>query len=196
MINLINVQENKYIYSLYPSDEAKFFLNFNWYWNHLSHQRAELNERYVEYKGMIVGYVVYGQHYSDRLLENKVKGISEIYHLVIDSEYQGFKIGHQVMARLIELLLDSEKFNKVYVAFAPENIAAKNFYEKLGFLNTNLNNYDDDPLYSISKKIPFVEVVDKEINIVDQSIRSSWEAQSRESFKEFNWDKWREGLVE
>jgi len=88
-----DVKDDKFVHSIYPGDDFKFYLNYNWYWNGIAKFKNDLVEHYILLDDEVVGYVVYGPHYSDRLLENKRESIAEIYHIILDSDHHGRGIG-------------------------------------------------------------------------------------------------------
>lgn len=191
-----DVKDEKFVHSIYPGDDFKFYLNYNWYWNGIVKLRKELVEKYIVLDDEVVGYVVYGPHFSDRLLENRIQGIAEIYHIILDSNHHGRGVGGQVMHDITSLLLKLDVYKKVYVAFAPSNSGAENFYKNVGFTDTSIKNYDDDPIFEILNIPTAKELKDADPSRkIDSSIRSDWEKGSRESLSEWSWNDWRAGRV-
>ena len=56
-----------------------------------------------------------------------------IYRLMIDHKYQGKGYGKAAMDKLIDMIKEDTSHHVIYLSFEPENIGAKQLYEKLGF---------------------------------------------------------------
>lgn len=202
MISFLNLNEkNKNeIHYLYPGDEGKYWVNFNWYWEHLSKERIGIEAQliYADNIESPIGFIAYGQHYEDRLLKEPLKGISEIYHIVVHDKVQRRGIGKAVTIKALKYLAAKESFDSAYVACHPDNKAATAMYLKLGFKEKS-KNYDDDPIYSISKsEISKLEVEPLTLAplFIDKENYAGWYDQSLDSQKDFNWNNWELGLEE
>ena len=102
--------------------------------------------------------------------------------------------GGQVVYDLTVSLLNQDMYKKVYVAFAPDNSGAEKFYRSIGFNDTGIKNYDEDPVFEILKRSNNRSL--KEVNPsskIDPSIRIDWEKGSREALSEWSWDDWKAG---
>jgi len=60
-----------------------------------------------------------------------------IYRLMIDKDYQGKGYGRQAMELLIAEIQNIPDRRVLYISFEPENVAAKQLYESLGFVPDN-----------------------------------------------------------
>lgn len=56
-----------------------------------------------------------------------------IYRLMIDNNHQSKGYGKTAMERLIERIKEDMNHRVIYISFEPENVWAKQLYEKLGF---------------------------------------------------------------
>lgn len=56
-----------------------------------------------------------------------------IYRLMIDNKHQSKGYGKAAMEMLIERIKEDIQHRVIYISFEPENVWAKNLYEKLGF---------------------------------------------------------------
>lgn len=56
-----------------------------------------------------------------------------IYRLMIDSKHQSKGYGKAAMEKLIEKIKEDIQHRVIYISFEPENVWAKQLYEKLGF---------------------------------------------------------------
>jgi diamine N-acetyltransferase len=198
VIDLQQIRSDNYykIHDLYPGNEAKYWINYNWYWTELADRRTGIHTRLVTLSedSVAVGFIALGKHYSDRLLKCHVEGSYEIYHMVIDQAFQGNGIGLASTVKAIRFLASFADCKKIMIAHHPENIAAKKLYSKLGFIEV-ARNYDDDPLMELD--VPsFVPPTIFEIRVppIQQQVSESWRAGSVNSQKEFNWDNWENGL--
>lgn len=55
---------------------------------------------------------------------------------MVSEENQGKGYGRAGMEALIELLEEKPGCDEIYISWVPENIAAENLYESLGFVKT------------------------------------------------------------
>lgn len=56
-----------------------------------------------------------------------------IYRLMIDAKHQSKGYGKLAMEKLIETIKEDTQHRVIYISFEPENVWAKQLYEKLGF---------------------------------------------------------------
>ncbi|MGU3470746.1 GNAT family N-acetyltransferase [Paenibacillus sp. D51F] len=56
-----------------------------------------------------------------------------IYRLMIDTKHQSRGYGKVAMEMLIERIKEDTQHRVIYISFEPENVWAKQLYEKLGF---------------------------------------------------------------
>jgi diamine N-acetyltransferase len=187
----------KSVHQIYPGDEGKYWVNFNWYWLELSKRRPGIQARFVslgKHSGSI-GFLAYGPHFSDRQLTKAVNNSCEMYHIVIDSQYQGQGLGKLATIHSLKEMVESSNCEQVLVACHPDNKTATQLYTKLGFVEVG-KNYDGDPLYAITKaqilKMPTPSFPLKSAGI--NSRPDSWESESTASEKEFSWDAWEKDL--
>lgn len=199
MLDFVEVDSSNYhsIHELYPGDKAKYWVNYNWYWTELALRRSEVRTQLVTLTkyGAVFGFIAIGKHYSDRLLKCEVEGCYEIYHMVIDQNFQRQGIGLATTVKAIRLLMTFENCEKIRIAHHPDNTGARELYVKLGFIDVG-RNYDDDPMLELDVS-RFLPLPTAEICVRDfkQTISESWREGSIQSQKEFNWDDWENGLV-
>lgn len=56
-----------------------------------------------------------------------------IYRLMIDAKYQAKGYGKAAMVKLIDRIKQDKEHKMIYLSFEPENVLARQLYEKLGF---------------------------------------------------------------
>jgi diamine N-acetyltransferase len=71
-----------------------------------------------------VGFLMY---------EPRGDAVVSLHRFMIDRSYQRQGIGLRAMEQLIELFR-AEGFSTIYLSFRPENDAARNLYDRLGFV--------------------------------------------------------------
>lgn len=79
----------------------------------------------------MVGFLMYGE--DD---DNEGDETIWIIRLMIDFQFQGKGYGKTAMLKLIEHIKSNYDQEELFVSFIPDNSAAKNLYESLGFENT------------------------------------------------------------
>lgn len=200
MIKLENLTPDnlKHIHEIFPGEEGKYWVNFNWYWVELSKKRPQITSQLI-YKAnapLPLGFVAYGQHFKDRQLEEAVPGVFELYHMIIDAGEQGKGFGRLATIHVLQKMASFEGCEKLVVACHPDNRAATNLYLSLGF-QENGKNYDGDPLYVLSPDEAFdLAQVSNSKSDVERSRKGAarWRDESVENEKEFDWDAWEKGL--
>lgn len=63
--------------------------------------------------------------------------------LFIDHRYQGNGFGYEASARIIQMMKDDRKYDKVVLCYVEGDDAARKLYEKLGFQNTGEADGDE-----------------------------------------------------
>ena len=61
----------------------------------------------------------------------------------IDRRYQGKGFGYEAAAKIIQMMKDDGKYDKVILCYIDGDDAARNLYEKLGFLHTGEADGDE-----------------------------------------------------
>jgi ribosomal protein S18 acetylase RimI-like enzyme len=193
----ITPQNSKNVHRIFPGDTGKYWVNFSWYWLELSNRRPGIQAKFVSVsKGADpLGFLAYGQHYKDRLLTEAISGAFEMYHVVIDSFYQGQGLGKLATVLSLKEMAQNQNCEQVLVACHPDNKSATQLYKNLGFCEVG-KNYDEDPLYAITKE-QIIELrtpafVLKSPTIVART--NAWELESQSIEAEFSWTDWEQGL--
>jgi len=196
-LSLIDHQNANSIHRIFPGDEGKFWVNFNWYWLELARRRPLIQARfiYLDSNPEPVGFMAYGQHYKDRLLKDIQAGSFELYHIVIDANHQKKGIGRLATLLSIQEIAKNESCEKVLVSCHPDNKSATQLYKGLGFVEVG-RNYDDDPLYALTKE-QIKSLAPHSLNLepsLSFQKHDPWEKESRSSEKDFSWENWELGL--
>lgn len=141
-----------FVDEIYPGDEERFWVHYNSYWLENSRTKEGIAAYliYVDDQTVPVGFIAYGQFYKDEELTRPRKGWYEVAHLVIAKKFQGRGYGRQATLMAINALRSKEDFEKVVIAYHPDNIPARNLYRSLGFVETGEVNYDGDPLLQLT----------------------------------------------
>jgi diamine N-acetyltransferase len=136
-----------YVDAIYPGDQERFWVYYNWYWRDWSRARDDIDARLIYVDGIAqpVGFIAYGQHYRDEDLTDAVPGWYEIIHLVIDRPFQRRGYGRAATRLAIDLLRERPDCAIIAIAHNPYNRGARRLYESLGFTEAG-RNYDGDPL--------------------------------------------------
>ncbi len=79
----------------------------------------------IYYDDILVGFTMYCMDADDHEYW--------IYRLMIDAKHQSKGYGKAAMEMLIEKIKEDTQHRVIYISFEPENIRAKQLYEKLGF---------------------------------------------------------------
>ncbi|MDD3123459.1 MAG: GNAT family N-acetyltransferase [Candidatus Izemoplasmatales bacterium] len=79
----------------------------------------------------MVGFLMYS-------IKDSEDSLVWIYRLMIGNNYQGCGYGKKAMELIIPYLKSISKENKIRISFEPENEVAKNLYEKVGFISTEI----------------------------------------------------------
>ncbi|RNF39907.1 GNAT family N-acetyltransferase [Planococcus salinus] len=74
---------------------------------------------------VLVGFTMYCLDFDDKEYW--------IYRLMIDSKYQSKGYGKAAMEKLIDRIKQDKEHQMIYLSFEPENVLAKQLYEKLKF---------------------------------------------------------------
>lgn len=173
-------------------------MNFNWYWAELPKRNPAIISSliYVDDVERPIGFVAFGQHFQDRQLKIAIPGNFELYHMVIDSVFQGCGLGRASTIHVLREMTKNHACEKLLVACYPENKTATQLYRNLGFVELG-RNYDDDPLYSLDpgefhhREIKFSTL--PKGSVVDEGMES-WSKESQKSMREFDWAAWDLGL--
>lgn len=74
-----------------------------------------------------------------------------IYRLMIGEAHQGKGYGRQAMKLALAEIAKDERHHKVYISFEPDNEAARNLYESLGF-RPDGRFIDGETVYCLQEK--------------------------------------------
>ena len=131
-----------------PGDPQRTWVHANWYWHQrsLDHPKVTFRLVHVAAEDAAVGMVAYGPMYLDESLTQRVTGAYEIMHLVLDAKHQRKGLGAIVGKSVLAALLALPDCRRVVVAVNPHNEASAAFFRALGFVPTELRNYDQDPM--------------------------------------------------
>ena len=188
------------IYKIYPGDEGMYWVNFNWYWSYLAKNREGIFAKLIYHDDINepIGFMAYGVHYKDRFLKYAEDRKFELYHIVIDSRFQGKRLGMISTIMALKEIASINECDEILVACNPENVKATRMYKSLGF-NLIGKNYDDDPLYSLStselSNIKSIKVPPIDIQKIKQLVPKDWPKKVIQYEKEFNWSDWERGLI-
>ncbi|MCK1976143.1 GNAT family N-acetyltransferase [Jeotgalicoccus huakuii] len=75
-----------------------------------------------------------------------------IDRILIDKKYQGRGFGRASMEKLIVVVKEKYKVDKIYLSFVEENINAKNLYKSLGFKYIGEKDPNGEYIYKIDVK--------------------------------------------
>ncbi|MES2801244.1 MAG: GNAT family N-acetyltransferase [Bdellovibrionota bacterium] len=186
------------IHQVFPGNNGKYWVNFNWYWAELSQRNPLIKSKliYVDEIEKPIGYVAFGQHFQDRQLKKPVSGEFELYHMIIDSVFQDCGLGRASTVLVLAEMAKDQKCQKLLVACNPENKKATQLYKNLGFKEIG-KNYDEDPLYALDPKEirPFDVKLSAASKVFDNDVEAkAWSAESQKSMSEFDWTAWELGL--
>lgn len=132
MVELRKITKDNYeeCLNLKPSDEQKGFVSPN---------VKSLAEAWVFYEtaypfaiyadDVMVGFVMMS-YYSE-------KNVYGIWRFMIDAKYQQKGYGKAALQLSIKYLVKTFNTNEVFLAIAPNNTIAENFYSSVGFKRTN-----------------------------------------------------------
>jgi RimJ/RimL family protein N-acetyltransferase len=146
----ITERNRAYVNRIFAGDKQQYWVHCNWYWDQNSQRIADIACRliYVDSVDEPVGIIAYGQHYADEDLAERVPGVYEVIHMVIDVKYQGRGYGRAATQRVIQLLQQQPDCWRIVIAHHPDNIVAQRLYQSLGFVPF-AHNYDGDPLLKL-----------------------------------------------
>ncbi len=130
-----------------PGDPQRTWVHANWYWHQqsLDHPEATFRLVHVVAEDAAVGMVAYGPMYLDESLTQRVTEAFDIVHLVMDAKHQRKGLGAIVGKSVLAALLALPDCRRVVVAVNPDTNASAAFSRALGFVPTELRNYDQDP---------------------------------------------------
>lgn len=143
----IDKNNEKFVETIFAGDKAQYWVHFNSYWLENSRQHADISAKLIAVDGerSPIGFIAYGQHYTDEALTQKKHTWYEVIHLVIDEAHQGKGYGREATQIAIALLKQNKDCKFIVIAHHPDNIVARSLYLSLGFKVVG-KNYDDDPL--------------------------------------------------
>lgn len=141
--------------ALQKVDESNFIACFalklhGWQEEFVSHPIRSLAQAYVYYKqctpfavclgSEVVGYVMVIYDYDEEAYN--------IWHLMIDKEYQGKGYGRTAMERVLSYIRTKPfgDSNRVLLTVNPENRTACGLYRALGFSETGRSDEDEEEL--------------------------------------------------
>jgi diamine N-acetyltransferase len=94
-------------------------------------------EPYAIYAGdEMVGFAMFGRE--------EPSGQYWVMRLMIAQAHQRRGYGRRAMHRIIELLEAREGCEEIWISFVPDNVEARNLYESLGFLVTDVPDPDGE----------------------------------------------------
>ncbi|MCM3609654.1 GNAT family N-acetyltransferase [Planococcus sp. MERTA32b] len=79
----------------------------------------------IYHDDVLVGFTMYCLDFEDKEYW--------IYRLMIDAKFQSKGFGKAAMEQLIDRIKQDKEHKMIYLSFEPENILARQLYEKLGF---------------------------------------------------------------
>ena len=135
-----------WVTAIHPGKEARFWVHFNEYWLERASSRVGIQTRLVSAGSDIVGFIAFGQFYEDDALTRARSGWYELIHLVIDQRFQGRGFGRSATVKALQLIELEPDCGVLAVAHHPDNHRARSLYRSLGFHETDLRNYDNDPI--------------------------------------------------
>jgi diamine N-acetyltransferase len=88
------------------------------------------------------------------MYEPRANGVLLLHRLMVDYRVQRRGIARETMLLLLERFL-TENFETIYLSFRPENIAARSLYDRLGFVEQEIE-VDGEVLYRLGppREIP------------------------------------------
>jgi diamine N-acetyltransferase len=89
----------------------------------------------------MVGFLMY---------EPRGNEVVSLHRFMIDAKFQGQGMGRQAMELALEEIF-LEGMKTIYLSFRPENVAARNLYESLGFIY-ELTEPDGEIVYRFGPK--------------------------------------------
>jgi RimJ/RimL family protein N-acetyltransferase len=149
----IDAANEQFVEKIFAGELAQYWVHYNSYWLENSHKYPDITAQliYGDDEKLPVGFIAYGQHYTDEALSKKKSGCYELIHLVIDEKYQGTGYGRIATNKAIALLKQIKDCQVIVIAHHPDNKIARSLYESLGFVEIG-KKYDDDPLLQLRVK--------------------------------------------
>ncbi|RCX21478.1 diamine N-acetyltransferase [Fontibacillus phaseoli] len=128
MITLKEIDRNNFfdVIKLSVADEQRDFVASNLFSLAQAKAFPECVCLAVYHDGVLVGFTMYCIDEEDHEYW--------IYRLMIDAKHQSKGYGKAAMESLIERIKEDVKHRNIYISFEPENVWAKQLYEKLGFV--------------------------------------------------------------
>ena len=150
---VISEADEAWVTRLFAGDEAQYWVHDNAYWLDNSRRLSDVQARliFAAAKAEPVGFIAYGQHYTDEALSERVPGVYEVIHTVIDASEQRRGYGRAATVQAIAELQAQPDCHEIVIAHNPQNQPARALYESLGFREYS-RNYDGDPLMRLNLK--------------------------------------------
>lgn len=89
----------------------------------------------------IVGLVMWVQESPERM---------SIWRFMIDSRYQKQGLGHQALRLVISEIKHVPGLTEIEICYSPKNLVAQRFFASLGFVETGMDDHDEDMLAIIT----------------------------------------------
>ena len=102
-------------------------------------QHSEWRPVAIYWGGVMIGFAMYGSFgpNSDTWIDR----------LLIDEKFQGRGLGKKAMTKLIRIVAEEYKVNRIYLSFVEENRGAAHLYEILGFQYLNEKDPNGELIY-------------------------------------------------
>ncbi|MBR4471250.1 MAG: GNAT family N-acetyltransferase [Erysipelotrichaceae bacterium] len=132
MIHLETITPENWRLDLSVRDDQRAFVT----------DRAEVLARayaYREHRSQ--AFVIYNDDLPVGMAMYKDLDEFKAFHLsqfFIDQRYQGKGFGYEAAAKILQMMKDDGKYNKVVLCYIEGDDAARNLYEKLGFRHTGV----------------------------------------------------------
>lgn len=102
-------------------------------------QYSEWRPVAIYWKEIIIGFAMYGSFGPNR--------DTWIDRILIDEEFQGKGLGKKAMSKLMEVVAEEYKVDRIYLSFVEENIGAAHLYQTLGFKYLNEKDSNGELIY-------------------------------------------------
>lgn len=93
----------------------------------------------IYWKEIIIGFAMYGSFGPNR--------DTWIDRILIDEDFQGKGLGKKAMSKLMEVVAEEYKVDRIYLSFVEENIRAAHLYRTLGFKSLNEKDPNGEFIY-------------------------------------------------
>lgn len=139
VIRLEKITANNFrgVINLRVSDQQKDFIDTPEYSLAQAYVFGEDRQPYavMNDKNTVVGFIMF-------VYDNNLRH-TEIANLIVDNRLQGKGYGTQILKEAISFLTLEKRTDVVHLDYDPENIVAKNLYEKFGFVSLEIDNYGE-----------------------------------------------------